>query len=38
MLFTAILTFLWAYAGKYLLPPKLLLCADEYPSILGLDP
>jgi len=30
--------FLWAYAGKYLLPPKLLRCVAEYPSILGLGP
>jgi len=31
-----VLTFLWAYIGKYFLPPKLERCALEPPSIIGL--
>jgi predicted RNA-binding Zn-ribbon protein involved in translation (DUF1610 family) len=33
-----ILFFLWAYAGKYLLPPKLVRSVVDRPSILGLGP
>jgi hypothetical protein len=33
---TAILTFLWAYAGKYLLPPKLEKCIPGPASFHGL--
>jgi hypothetical protein len=34
----AVLIFLWAYVGKYWLPPKLVRSAVEPSSILGLGP
>jgi hypothetical protein len=30
--------FIWAWAGKYFLPPKLERCVFEPPSVLGLGP
>jgi hypothetical protein len=35
---SALLVGLWAYAGKYCLPPRLERCEVELPSILGLGP
>jgi|ERR1700687_856329 len=29
---------IWAYAGKYALPPRLEKCVIDHPSILGLGP
>jgi len=34
----AVLTFLWAYIGKYFWPPKLVRSVVDIPSVLGLGP
>jgi uncharacterized paraquat-inducible protein A len=37
ILFTVILTFLWAYVFKYWLPPKLVCCAPDPKHFQGID-